>query len=131
MRPSIDYSIDASAGIVRLEYTGDATFEEWSSTLKAIFADAAYCPGFDFLIDRRRASAPTAETMHRMIAFIDRNLTFCEGSRWAIVTYSLADYGMGRMAQALASDHPTTLEIFTDLKEGLDWLAGPTPSDVA
>jgi hypothetical protein len=129
MHPNIEHSIDASAGIVRLVYAGDATFEEWASALETIFSDATYRPGFNFLVDRRRASAPKPDDLRRMVVFIDEHMALCRDSRWAIITYSLADYGMGRMAQVLASDHPTVIEIFTEPDQGLHWLQERPRSD--
>jgi hypothetical protein len=122
---SIAYSIDARAQLVLVEYRANAGFEDWASTMEAILADPAYRPGFSFLVDRCHASAPTTADLHRMINFIgDRAGRFAD-SRWAIVTYSPADFGMARMTEVLAKDHPTTIRVFSDRDHGLRWLLNP------
>jgi CheY-like chemotaxis protein len=90
--------------------------------MRAIFADPAYRPGFGFLIDRRAAVPPESDDVRRMVGFIGRHRPQISGSRWAFVTSGPADYGMARMVQALASDHPTTLLIFETPAAALAWL---------
>ena len=128
---SIEYSIDVRAQLVLVEYRADAGVEEWVSAMEGILADPAYRPGFSFLVDRRHASAPSTADLRRMIAFIgDRAERFAD-SRWAIVTYSPADFGMARMTGALAADHPTTIRVFSDRDDGLRWILEPSSTDAS
>jgi hypothetical protein len=119
----LDYGIDVPAKIVRLVFSGSVSHEDWLGTLETIFASPGYRPGFDFLVDRRNAEAPTADEARRMVAFIYRNRAACIDSRWAIVVTSDADFGMVRMTQALAADHPTEIEVFRDMDRAISWLA--------
>ena len=120
----IDYGIDVPARMVRLVFSGSVPFETWAATMETIFGLPDYRPGFDFLVDRRDAEAATADEVRRIVAFIYKNRAACANSRWAIVVTSDADFGMVRMTQALAYDHPTEIEIFHDVDHAISWLAG-------
>jgi CheY-like chemotaxis protein len=128
----ITHTLDPDGGLVHVVYGRTFSFEAWEASMRATFADPAYRPGFGFLIDRRDAVPPEPADVRRMVAFIGRHRPQISGSRWAFVTSGPADYGMARMAQALASDHPTTLRIFETPEAAREWLlaveADPDPA---
>lgn len=126
---SIRYTVDAEAGIVRLVIGPSLTLDAWAEALRASCAAPGYRPGFGFLVDRRAAPPPTVDALRGMIAFIGSNRAQFSGSRWAIVTSGPADYGMARMAQVLAEDHPTTIQAFEKVEEAEAWLRRPWLAD--
>lgn len=119
---AITHTIDAESRLVHVVYGPSFDFEAWEATMRAVFGDPAYEPGFGFMIDRRATVPPEPADVRRMVAFIGRHRPQISGSRWAFVTSGPADYGMARMVQALASDHPTTLRIFETPAAALAWL---------
>lgn len=119
---AITYSVDSENGLAHVVYGPAFSFEAWEQAMRAIFAEPSYRPGFGFLIDRRGSEPPEPDDVRRMVGFIGRHRSEIAGSRWAFVTSGPADYGMARMVQALASDHPTTLRIFEAPAAALAWL---------
>lgn len=122
---TIRYSIDDGARMVRLVFSGSFSFDEWVGTMRAIWAEPAYRSDYGFLLDRRGAPPPSVDAIRAMVTFIGSNGVHFAGSRWAIVASGPADYGMARMAEFLAADHPTTLRAFHGLEEAEAWLRGP------
>ena len=123
----INYSIDAEARIVRLEYLGEASIEEFEATMKAIFRSPAYEPGFAFLCDRRGGDVATPDYVRRIVAFAQLHKAQVAGSRWATVVSSTVNYGLGRMAGMLVEnkDLPLQIEVFTDFETAEAWLLTP------
>ena len=50
---NITYSIDKILCIVTLNYTGNPDFDEWANTMRAVFRDPNFEPGFSVILDRR------------------------------------------------------------------------------
>jgi hypothetical protein len=114
------YRIDPPAHMVRVDYEGHPTFQEWSAMMEAIFADLAFTPGFDFLFDKRTAdSAPDTDYVHAAARFYRRHRD--KMGRWAIVVKGLLPYGMSRMTAAIC-DPNDNVRVFTDLAEAQEWL---------
>jgi hypothetical protein len=120
----IIYSIDAGARIVRLEFVGDISPDQWAGTLRAILRTATYEPGFGFLVDRRNASPPTVEYVEFSIGLAMLNERRLAGARWAVVTSSPASLEMARMGKTLAQGAglPTPIQVFDDVESAERWL---------
>ena len=118
---SITYRIDPVERLVYLTMAGDASYREWEGAMLAILADPSYRPGFDFLIDRRAAPAPTSDFIRRVVAFNREHHQELGGGR-AVVVGNTADFGMGRMAEILSEGEPSPIRAFTSLDEALRWL---------
>jgi hypothetical protein len=119
---SLRYSIDRTARVVRLDYDTNPSFPEAERVLRALLADAAYEPGFSFLVDRSSIGPPSTEYVRNLVAFVRANEHAFEGSRWALVASGPAVYGMGRMSQLLASGIPIRISIFRDVETAEAWL---------
>jgi len=121
--PGITYSIDECEGIVRLVHHEEREFREWAAVMEALLDDPGFGPGMGFLVDRRAVGPLETQDLHRIVDFIGSRLDegFADTS-WALVVGGTADFGMGRMSQALAADHPTVIEVFRDPDEALLWL---------
>ncbi len=121
--PGITYSIDESEGIVRVVHHAEQEFREWAAVMDAILVDPRYRPGMGFLVDRRAVGPLETPQLHRIVSFMGSRLDdgFADTS-WAIVVGGTADFGMARMSQALAADHPTVIEVFHDEEAALAWL---------
>ena len=119
---NITYSIDNNLCVVTLKYTGDPDFDEWANTMRAVFRDPSFEPGYCFIMDRRLVTTPpTTKYIERIAGFSKSHPNELGNCFTAVVVSGMASYGMGRMSQALLGDTEHT-EIFTDIEEAKQWL---------
>ena len=111
-------------GLVYLESTQGATFEEWRDAVDFALADPAYQVGMGILHDWRRlqTALPTAEVVRRS-QYLAKSAARFGRTRWALVVDTSAAYGMGRMAEALTGSG-TGLRVFRDPAEAEAWARG-------
>lgn len=121
---SLTYTIDTTAGIVRLNYTASPDWPEMSQVLGELLLDPAHEPGMGILADRSQVDVPqTVGYVRQIIAYVRKHQAQFGDARWALVVHGTGPYGMGRMAQLLGDDIPTMeLEIFNDVAEAEAWL---------
>jgi len=124
----INYSIDAEARIVRLEYVGDSTVDELMATMRAIFRSPQYRPGFGFLADRRNAGAPASDDAEHILAFMVLHRDRIVGGRWALVIGSPASHDMGRIGQTISESGPMRVQVFQYIKNAERWLRESAPA---
>jgi hypothetical protein len=116
------YTIDRPERVVYLTTVGDASFDEWQETLLRVFADSAFEPGFHFISDRRRSTAPSAEFVERQIVFIrghERELGHC---RWAAVVPDPATDEAARSVTSRAGMAEVEVGFFYDLAAARRWV---------
>jgi hypothetical protein len=118
---TITYSIDTTAGLVRLRYHENPTFSEWEATMLAVLDDPDFRPGFGILADRRGVPAPSSDYVRSTLDF-SRAHPALSYSRFAIVVDGLAAFGMGRMGQILGDDLPGPISVFNGPVEAEEWL---------
>jgi hypothetical protein len=119
---NLTYSIDKILRIVSLNYTGDPDFEEWANTMRAVFRDPSFQPGFSFILDRRFVTvAPTKDYIKKITNFAQSHLIELEKSHIAVVVSESTTYGMGRMSQGLLDDDEH-IQIFKDIEDAKRWL---------
>lgn len=108
--------------MVRLDYAGNVTFDDWAATMKGVFANQDYKPGFRFLVDWRRALAPDVDFVKRAAAWARQHKREISGSRVAMVVSDRATFGI----MGLAKEQSTALFgrswVFTNLKDAEHWL---------
>lgn len=124
---SIETTIDTELGIVVQRVQGDLDSDAVIEAQKRLYLNPDHDPTLPVLWDTRsgRASSmPFAE----MENLVDRSEKLWENmgqGRTAILVASEADFGMGRMYQALADQMPRRLSVFFDYEEAVAWLKGP------
>jgi hypothetical protein len=125
----IGYEIDVDARIVRLNYVGETTADEFVATMTAILRSPQYRRGFGFLSDRRGANAATTPYVQGALAFARAQREHLAGVRWATVASGPVNFGLGRMAQALVeiADFPVAFQVFRDLDQAEAWLRKTDP----
>jgi hypothetical protein len=122
---NITYSIDKVLRIVTLTYTGNPDFNEWVNTMRAVFKDPNFKPGFSVILDRRLVKiAPTMEYIEEITAFVKDHPIELGKNRTAIVVSEIASFGMARMFQGLMNETERT-QIFTDIEKAREWLSIP------
>ncbi len=124
---SLSYTIDEAARLVWLRYEGEVTAEEFAATMRAVFADRRYGPGFSLLSDRLSAEVSSAEYARTAAEFLAQHANSFGGSRWATVVNSPVAFGIARMMDTLSDGLPVTFRVFTDLDAALAWLAEGRP----
>lgn len=114
------YRLDPAAHMVRVDYQGHPTFEEWSARMDAIFADPGFTPGWDFLFDKRSAGrAPDVDYVESVARYYQKHRD--KMGRTAIVVHGVLPFGMSRMTAALCCPHDS-VRVFTDVAEAAEWL---------
>ncbi len=122
---NITYSIDKVLRIVTLTYTGNPDFDEWVNTMRVVFKDPNFKPGFSVILDRRLVkTAPTMEYIEDITAFVNDHPIELGKNRTAIVVSEIASFGMARMSQGLMNETERT-QIFTDIEKARQWLSIP------
>ena len=118
------YTIDRTARVVYLATVGDPSFDEWRDTLLGVFSDRAFETGYNFISDRRQASAPGAEFVERQTAFMrehERDLGRC---RWAAVVPDPATDEAARQVTSRAAMADVEVGFFYDLAAARRWVFG-------
>lgn len=123
--------IDREAKLVRSEAWGSFTTEELLAVVDDLVDDPAYDPTYNGLSDHRRVTRPISPAqLYRVIVHIRRVRDRITPERWAVVTGSLAAYGMARMMSVYAERMSIDLCPFREMDEALEWLF-PDPAQRA
>lgn len=118
----VQYSIDGEDRVVRLTYSGEVTFDEWTAAMRAVFETPEYRPGFRFLLDRRLALSPQLDYVKRAVEFTRAHRRRVAGSRWAVVVSNSSAFGMARFGQELAKGLVKDIWVGKDIAEAEHWL---------
>lgn len=113
------YSIDSTRSLVEITYHARPTYEEWVQTMREIFADARFRPGFHFLFDKEKlVEATSNEYVEAVAQFISRHSG--EIGRCAILVQGALTFGMARMTEAYS--RRDDVRAFMDREAALAWL---------
>ena len=113
-----------SNGLVYLESSEGATFEEWRDAVDAAWSAPDFQAGMGIVHDWRklRAGLPTAEVEKRSDYLVNNAARFGR-TRWALLVDNTVAFGMGRMAETLTGSG-TGLRVFRDPVEADVWARG-------
>ncbi len=128
---AVTYSIDETARLVVLRYEGMTSFADFAATMRDVFTDSRFGPGFAILADRSNVEPPTVTYIRQVSEFMRSYRAELTGTRWATVVASPVGFGMARIGQAINDDMPVKLEIFTTVDEALKWLRRGSPGEVS
>lgn len=99
--------------------------------IQQLVSSEKFRPGMCILHDRREArGAPTKRDIQESLRVIQQHREQLEGCRWALVVGDPLEYGMGRMASAMADDSVVEMQVFYDWHEAHQWLLGVCPEPV-
>lgn len=118
----IQWSIDTTAGLVRMTHTGPTEFPAWERAMTAIVASPDFRPEFGFLVNMDTSDPPTAEHQRAVVHFLETHAADLAGARWAYLAETPAHYGMARMAQLMADPMTLPIAVFRTLADAADWL---------
>jgi len=118
----LQYAIDGECRVVRLTYSGEVTFADWTATMTAVFESPVYRPGFRFLLDRRLALSPQIDYVKRAVEFTRAHRRRVVGSRWAVVVSNSSAFGMARFGQDLAKGLVKDVLVCKDMADAENWL---------
>jgi hypothetical protein len=116
------YTIDRPARVVYLATVGDPAFDEWRDVLLRVFSDPAFETGFNFISDRRRATAPDPEFVERQIVFIREHEPELGRCRWAAVVPDPATDEAARRVTSHAGMAEVEVGFFYDLAAARRWV---------
>jgi hypothetical protein len=119
---SVIYSIDESERVVYLTTVGEPSFDEWRDTLLKVFSDPSFKTGFDFISDRRRATAPGREFVEREVAFVREHEREFGRCRWAAVVPDTATDEMARAVTKRAGMAEVEVGFFYDPAAARRWV---------
>src|SRR5581483_6804208 len=121
---SVEFTIDAAAGIVRTRLVGDVSFADMCVAQDDLFGRSDYSPAMSVVVDCRRATAiPTTGQIRRLA--LDRLLrrAVMPIGRLAIVADTNVGLEFANVFQTFADDDRDDVRTFTALADALDWLA--------
>ena len=116
------YAIDERERVVYLTTVGEPSFDEWRDALLKVFSDPSFETGFDFISDRRRASAPTPEFIEREVVFVREHEREFGRCRWAAVVPNTATDEMARAVTNRAGLAEVEVGFFYNLAEARRWV---------
>lgn len=116
------YTIDRPERVVYLSTVGDPSFDEWRDTLLSVFSDPAFETGFNFISDRRRATAPDSEFVERQIVFVREHELTLGRCRWAAVVPDPATDEMARAVTNRAAMADVEVGFFYDVAAARRWV---------
>jgi hypothetical protein len=119
---AIDTRIDESAGLRTHTVSGGMTFDDVSSTLKAVYSERDFRPELNVLWDLRGATLTefSSSDVAKVVDVVRGNWT---GGKAALVVARDSDFGMARMYE-LQHDRAASGEVrvFRDFEEAKDWV---------
>jgi hypothetical protein len=125
-----DYHIDAVRQRVTLLISGGYAIDEVEACYARLFADPAFRPGYDLLIDGRASSGspPTVDLRARARRAGELKERF--SGRIALVA-AAPDivYALARMYAVFAEEHGVAAQVFTAVVEAEGWLDGLRAAD--
>lgn len=111
-------------GVVFLESGEEETLAEWQAAVRsALFGRA----NLRMLHDaRRRMRTPDVAEVKARLSFLIARVEMHRLGRCALVVGNQANYGLGRMAEALVETNPALdFRVFMEMAEAKAWLAVP------
>ncbi len=114
-----------------LESDEHATFEEWTAAVDASLSDPTFRTGMGVVHDiRRMLRVPSPDEARRRVDFLSKRMHETAIPRRAIVVPASrpAQYGMGRLAEAVAETVEAPFRVFKDhLDAAIVWAQGKDP----
>lgn len=122
----IAWTLDPGSRLVRFEWRDPYTFDEWRDAISTLLAHRACSSGFRFLVDRRRATAPSTMFISQMASFFELHRDAVAGGRAAVIASDDAGFGMARMTELMMTGRVPTMSIrvFREVAAGEQWLLG-------
>ena len=120
---AITYLIDSSEGIVVVTATGPTSTMDVAHSQALLRENPSFRPTYHELFDFRGAT-PT-DIYGSQVEALLHSAPFDVSARRAYVASPGVGYGLGRIAEAVATDH-LQLRLFEDVEAARHWLLGET-----
>lgn len=121
------YRIDVARKLVTLYWDEFPTMARVREVVEEAIADTEFHPGMNFLWDREPGNPNTATIDYlREAAYYLQVMAEDIGPHaWAIVAHNPADYGKGRMLEAMMDQGKVIVRAFQSSGDAEEWLRNP------
>lgn len=120
------YTIDQTAGVVRVECSGVLTNEEMLTCIRQVFSDPARWPGMPALVDWQNVRCLLVTRAHmQAVAEIKTTLVDPEQLPWALAIVAPGDeaFWVARTYEVLRAGSRERVRVFRQRSEAEKWLA--------
>ncbi len=120
---------EPDAHVVHAKISGALDLADMQATVDAVIACPGALPQDGILSDHTQIAAPiTPPDLAALLVFLTLRADQLQHRRWAIVTASLASYGMMRALSVGAQRIPLDVDVFHSEAEARAWLSGSAAS---
>ena len=127
----VTWTIDSSRRRSVVVITDPYTIDDWRAAMNDVLAHPQFGPDFDFLVDRRLATAPTTAYLRHGIDFMLAHAPRIGQVRAAaVVADTPVALGMSHLAATMAEMKGAALALrtFASMEEAERWLAVGAPA---
>jgi len=121
------HRIHADSGYVHITLEGAVTLPDLAQHVQVVWADPAWNPSYDGIVDCSNASLAISETELQALAMGMQKDPRCSLAKWAFVVSTAAAFAKVRKVEHVA-DPKSTLRIFFDLPSAEKWLRSKVPT---
>ena len=125
------YRIDVARKLVTLYWNEFPTMARVREVVEEAIADPEFHPGMNFLWDRKPGDPNTAtiEYLREAVYYLQVMAEEIGPHAWALVTHNPADYGKGRMLEAMSDEGKVIIRAFQSRGDAEEWLRNPVRYD--
>jgi len=126
------YRIDVARKLVTLYWDEFPTMARLREVVEDAIANPEFHPGMNFLWDRKPGNPNTAnvEYLREAVYYLQVMAEEIGPHAWAIVAHTPADYGKGRMLEAMTDEGKVTIRAFQSRGDAEEWLRNPVRYDL-
>jgi hypothetical protein len=125
------YRIDVARKLVTLCWTEFPCFAELKEAVDEAVADPRFEPGMNSLWDHEphRSNTASIQYLRRTLHYLQLLAEGIGPHSWAIVGHTAAEFGRGRVLEAMSDGTNVTIRAFRSVEEAEGWLRNPIRYD--
>jgi hypothetical protein len=125
------YRIDVGRKLVTLLWEVFPSFAELREAVDQAVEDPKFVPGMNFLWDHEPARSNTAsiQYLRRTLHYLQLLAEGIGPHSWAIVGHTAAEFGRGRVLEAMSDGTNVTIRAFRSCEDAEAWLRNPIRYD--
>jgi hypothetical protein len=125
------YRIDVGRKLVRLLWSDFPTLAEVREVVDEAVADPQFKPEMNFLWDHEpnRSNTASIQYLRRTLHYLQLLAEAIGPHSWAIVGHTAAEFGRGRVLEAMSDGTNVTIRAFRSVEDAERWLRNPIRYD--